>query len=157
MRSRAASTRRRGTTVLECAFVLPIALIIILALIIGGMGVFRYQEVATLAREGARWAAVHGSQYEKERRQAGDMTSRAATPDDVLQQAILPRATALDPARLTCTVVWPDGDKWPQHVISDTGQARSNRVKVTVTYQWVPEAIFGGVALQSTSEVLMCY
>jgi len=28
---------------------------------IGGMGIFRYQELATLAREGARYAVVHGT------------------------------------------------------------------------------------------------
>jgi hypothetical protein len=55
--------RRKGATVVESAVVYPVTFFIILALIIGGLGIYRYQEVAYLAREGARYAAVHGFNY----------------------------------------------------------------------------------------------
>ncbi len=43
------------------------------------MGIYRYQQVASLAREGARYASVHGSQY------AADTGNAAATASDDLQ------------------------------------------------------------------------
>src|SRR5437868_1684036 len=58
--------RRPGATPVDCAVVAPITFLMILGLVLGAMGVFRYQEVATLAREGARWASVHGGQYTQE-------------------------------------------------------------------------------------------
>ena len=54
---------RRGTTSIEFAITCPIVFFLVFAIIVGGMGVFRYQEVAAMAREGARWACVHGGEY----------------------------------------------------------------------------------------------
>ena len=48
-------SRRRGTTTLEFAITCPIVFFLVFAIIVGGLGVFRYQEVAALAREGARY------------------------------------------------------------------------------------------------------
>jgi hypothetical protein len=53
---------RAAVTAVECAIVLPVTFFLLFALVVGGMGVFRYQEVATLAREGARYASTHGHQ-----------------------------------------------------------------------------------------------
>ena len=55
--------RRSATTIVECALVFPALMIFLFGLIIGGLGVFRYQEVASLAREGARYASVRGTDY----------------------------------------------------------------------------------------------
>ena len=55
--------RRRGATMVECAVVLPITFFLVFAIIVGGLGVFRYQQAATMARDGARYVCVHGSQY----------------------------------------------------------------------------------------------
>jgi len=57
--------RRLGATILECAIVYPITFFLIFGLLVGGMGIFRYQEVAHLARECARFAATHGGLYAK--------------------------------------------------------------------------------------------
>ena len=54
---------RRGVTLVECAIIYPLTLLLVLAIIIGGLGMFRYQEVASLAREGARYASVRGAKY----------------------------------------------------------------------------------------------
>ena len=53
--------RRRGAVAVENALVLGVMFSLILGVIVLGMGVFRYQEMAYLAREGARWASVHGT------------------------------------------------------------------------------------------------
>src|SRR5689334_21523040 len=90
-----ATTARRGTTTIEFAFTCPIAFFLIFAIIVGGLGVFRYQQVAAAAREGARYASVHGGWYQE------DTGKPAATPSDVYTNAILPAANALDPSHLT--------------------------------------------------------
>jgi Flp pilus assembly protein TadG len=133
------SRRRRGAVILECAIVYPITFLLILGLIIGGMGVFRYQEVAFLAREGSRYASVHGGQY------AADLGKTAATAKDVYDQAILPKVVALDVSQLTYTVTWsPDNEP-------------GSTVSVKVSYKWVPEAFLPTLNLSSTSTTVMAY
>jgi Flp pilus assembly protein TadG len=142
--------RRRGASLVEFALVGPLTLLIILGLLVAGMGIFRYQQVASLAREGARWASVHGGQY------AHEHATAAATSDSVRKEAILPRAVALDHGQLTCTVTW-NGGNWPNHAVSDNGRAKSDTVSVTVTYRWLPEWRFGGITLTSTSVMPIHY
>jgi hypothetical protein len=60
------SRRRRGAAALEFAVVAPLALFLVFAQIVGSLGVSRYQEVAHLAREGARYASTHGGMYQRE-------------------------------------------------------------------------------------------
>src|SRR5213083_2437607 len=93
--------RRRGAVSVEAALVFPIALFLLLGLVVGGMGIFRYQQVAWLAREGARYASVRGSDYKKEVSGA-----TAATAQDVRDKVILPNATVLDPSSLSTSVSW---------------------------------------------------
>ncbi len=54
---------RNGATAVEFALVGGLVFFLIFGLFVGAMGIFRYQEVAHLAREGARYAATHGGQY----------------------------------------------------------------------------------------------
>src|SRR5437868_11004523 len=89
------TTACRGTTTIEFAITCPIAFFVIFAIIVGGLGIFRYQQVASAAREGARWASVHGGQYAQETKKA------AATPSDMYTSASLPAANALDTSHLT--------------------------------------------------------
>jgi Flp pilus assembly protein TadG len=131
--------RRRGTHVVECAVVFPALFLLLLGLLIGGLGVFRYQEVASLAREGARYASVRGYKYQQ-------VTGRAAaTATDVYSNAIAPRAVILDPANLSYNVAWNPDNK------------QGSTVTVQVSYQWVPEAYLGGITLSSTSTMPMSY
>src|SRR5262249_60834720 len=50
---RVSSPKRRGVVTVEAALVFPIVILLLLGLIVGAMGIFRYQQVAWLAREGA--------------------------------------------------------------------------------------------------------
>src|SRR5437763_529552 len=77
----------RGAVMVEAAIVLPTLFIILIGMITIGMGIFRYQQVAALAREGARYAAVHGAQYEKDAQDAGDNTKHAADYTDIYNNA----------------------------------------------------------------------
>jgi hypothetical protein len=142
------STRqaRRAATVVECALILPLTFFLLLTLLVGGMGVFRYQEVATLAREASRYASTHGYQWRK------DSGLPIGTSDDwktdIYTNAIVPNLVAINPSLLTYQVSWPDvinqpgkPDNWP-----------GSQVTITINYQWVPEwGPFSPVTLTSTS------
>jgi len=147
----AAYDRRRGTTTVEFAITCPIVFFLVFAIIVGGLGVFRYQEVAAVAREGARWASVHGGQYAEEKDQP------AATAADIYTNAMAPGAVGLDPSQLSYTVSWNQSNM-PLHVIDDVENPIGNTVTVTVTYQWMPEMYLAGpITLTSTSTAQMMY
>ena len=143
---------RPAATMVEFAVVASATFLILLALLIGGLGVFRYQQVARLARDASRWASVHGTQY------AAETKNTAATPTDVYNQVIVPNATELDLSQLSYSVTWNSSNS-PYHTATVNGQQAkvANTVTVTITYQWIPEAILSGVTLSSTSVSVMSY
>src|SRR5690348_1331412 len=115
----------------ESAFVLPLLFFLMLAIVVGGYGVFRYQQISMLAREGARYASVHGGQYQLE------TGNPAATAQDVYNNAIVPLATSLDLSQLSATVAW-NSSNMPYSVNTDYDAPISNTVTVTVSYNWFP-------------------
>jgi Flp pilus assembly protein TadG len=142
---------RRGFAATESVVVLPSLIFLILATVVGGYGIFRYQQIAMLAREGARYASVHGGQYQQETGNA------AATPTDVYNNAILPYATSLDLTQLTYSVTW-NTSNMPYTVSNDYENPTSNTVTVTVRYNWFPEVyLVGPITLSSTSTMPMSY
>ncbi len=125
----------------ETAIVLPVVMMLILGTFSTAMGVYYYQLVATLAREGARYASVHGTQY------AADTGNSAATSADIYNNAILPMAVGLNLTPSDVTVAW-----------NTTNSPYNNSVSVTVTYQWTPDLyITGPLNLTSTSVMPMSY
>jgi Flp pilus assembly protein TadG len=154
MRPPRASDRRRGSSLVETAVVLPVALMLIIGTCVIGLGIYRYQQVASLAREGARYASVHGTQYQSDTRNA------AATSTTIYDNAILPMAVGLDPTHLTHSVTWNTSNSPTRANPSSTppGQPIYNSVSVRVTYQWTPEMyIAGPINLTSTSVMPMSY
>jgi Flp pilus assembly protein TadG len=142
---------RRGAVLVESAFVFPVAIFLILALVIGGMGIFRYQEAAAVAREAARYASVHGTAYQ------ADKGKPAATAQDIYNNAILPRLVTLDPGKLSYSVTWNQTNS-PSSVTTNYSQPTGNTVSVTITYQWLPELfLIGPITLSSTSTLPMSY
>ncbi len=171
MRLRSSTLARPAATLLEHAIVLPLTFVLLLMMVVGSMGVFRYQETASLARSAARYASTHGAQF---RRDAGLSTGAAGSngesadgmhwykadplansggtdaswTQDIYDQAVRPNRVALDPAFMTVKVGWPavinqsdKPDNWP-----------NSKVSVTITYQWTPEFFFTGpITLTSTS------
>jgi Flp pilus assembly protein TadG len=144
--------RERAAVAVEMALVLPVVFLLLLGLVVGGMGVFRYQEVAALAREGARYASVRGTEYAR-----NVPGATAATEADVYANAVKPNAVAFDLSRLSCKVSW-DKTNSPATVISNNQGPVGNAVSVTVTYRWFPEwGLLGPITLSSTSTVPMSY
>lgn len=143
--------RRPGAAVVELAIIYSVLFLLLFGLILGAIAIFRYQQVAQVAREGSRWASVHGYTWAVENKQP------FTTPQDVYEKAVRPRATNMDPARTTCEVAWDTSQK-PYHtiIVKNTVVPVTNNVIVTVKYQWdwYP---FGPVTLRSTSVVSMQY
>ncbi|MBA4191226.1 MAG: hypothetical protein C0467_24865 [Planctomycetaceae bacterium] len=138
---------RRGISLVEFALVSSLTMLIMLGLLVGCVGIFRYQQVAALARETARYASVHGSDY------AQGHTS--VTDADIYQTALVPKATLLDLSRTRFIITW--SPKYPVTRADSDGTIRLNTVTVTVEYDWKPEYFFSSVTLKSTSVAAMCY
>jgi Flp pilus assembly protein TadG len=140
--------RRKGAVLVENAIVLLILIMFIFGILVGGLGVFRYQQVVTMAREGARYACVRGTE-----------SGVTITDTDVYNNAILPMAVGLDTTKITYTVVWPNGKgaTYTDPNSNPPGQPRSASVEVTVNYDWIPEAFFGGATFSSKSVMPMQY
>ena len=150
---RRAPQRRSGATVVECAFIYPVLFLLVLGLLVGAVGIFRYSELASLTREAARYASVHGGQY------AQEMKVTAPTPADIYNSAVLPMATSFDTSQLNYSITYNTSNS-PYYTILDSSNnviPIQNTVTVTLTYQWIPEGFLGGVTLSSTSVMPMTY
>ena len=150
---RRAPQRRSGATVVEAAFVYPVLFLLVLGLLVGAGGIFRYSQLASLAREGARYASVHGTQY------ADEMGVAAPTPDQIFNNVIAPMAVSFDTTQMGYSITY-NTTNWPYQTTLDSNNnvvPIQNTVTVTLTYQWVPEAFLGGITLSSTSVMPMSY
>jgi hypothetical protein len=152
MHSSSVRRGRSGTTLVESGLALSFTFSLLIGLVVLGMGVFRYQQTAAVAREAARWASVRGGLYAQETGQP------AATQDSVKNQVIPRYASGLDPNHITVfTVTWDDASRMPVYYDYTRQVWRSNAVHVTISYEWIPEAYLAGITLTSTSEMPMSY
>jgi hypothetical protein len=125
---------RRGAVVVEMAIVGPLAFLMLIGLVVCCLGIFRYNQVAALAHEGARWASVRGRNFEKINHRS------PITVDEIRTNVIVPRAKGIDLNRVKCEMTVDKG---------------RGVVSVTVSYQWLPEAYFGSVTLSNTATMLV--
>ena len=143
--------RRHGTVLVESAMIYPVLFLLVMGIILLGIGVFSYQQVAHIAREASRWASVHGAKY------AQETGNPAATPADVYNSAIVPQAAGMGVGSLGYSVSWDTSDAQTRTVIvNNTVQTVSNNVSVTVTYTW-NTGLFGSIPVSSTSVTPMNY
>jgi Flp pilus assembly protein TadG len=165
--------RRHGAAVIECAIVYPVTFLFIFGLMVGGMGIFRYQEVAHLARECARFASTHGGQYAKENAAAITAGTSPTVDEAYLKGLVKNNSVSLDTTKLTIqvninttggTYDWDDtsdtNNRWPSsNTIQNNAKVTlQNTVSVTVKYQWMPEILLPGpIILQSTAVMPMSY
>jgi hypothetical protein len=172
--------RRRGATAVEAAVVFNVVFLLFLGLLVGGMGVFRFQEVAWLARDAARFASTHGGQYAVERSAAiaaGNPNYPNADKAYITNTFINGQAASMDSTQLTTTVTittwqgtydWDDltdtFSRWPTSLNPNTsptnpnGSFYQNTVTVTVSYNLIPEWGWAGpITLTSKSVMPMSY
>jgi Flp pilus assembly protein TadG len=150
--------RRKGATIVEFAIIGPLVFLLLIGFAVLGMGVFRYQEVAYLARQGARYASIHGAQYHIDNRLPPG--NQASWTSEIRNQGVLPCVVGLEASRLTVTAEWSTGDNRANAGNSATGFRTTikNAVTVTVSYSWLPEAyVAGPITLTSSSTVPMSY
>lgn len=119
---------RPGATALESAFVLPVVLLMLFALLDLGLAAVRYNALAEAARAVAREAIIHGSLAPDSVTEwgPGAYSGAASSDNDMARpaQSILPTMRLEDVA---ISVTWPDGDNSPR-----------DRVRVLMAYQHVP-------------------
>src|SRR5881394_1831306 len=97
--------RRDGVTLVEFGAVVSVTMVIIFILIVGGLGVFRYQEVAHLAREASRYASTHGGDYQLDGNPDATGVPAVASNADVLAY-LAGKTVALDSTKLTVNTSW---------------------------------------------------
>jgi Flp pilus assembly protein TadG len=166
--------RRSGASAIEFAIAVPVMFFLLLATAIGGMGVFRYQEVASMAREAARFASTHAGNYAQENNQAIlKGTLPAATKSYIVNNVVRPQAVSMDWSQVTVainfnsssgTFDWDNtagnGNRWPYSpkIVNGTTYSETNTVSVTVTYKWFPEGyLTGPITLSATSVMPVSY
>jgi Flp pilus assembly protein TadG len=138
MRIHRHTPRRSGAAAVEAAIVLPVALLLIYGIMSGAVMVLVTDEVATVSREGARWASVRGYTYSR-------TTNRPAATAADIQNFCLAQGVTLDPSKMTVNVYWT------------TSNMMGNYVTVEVHYQWEGLAIFSGQEFVSRSTMLVSY
>jgi Flp pilus assembly protein TadG len=111
----------RGQGLVEFALALPILLLIVTGLMDAARMVWQENTLAYAAREGTRYAIVHGSGSDD-----------PATPEDPSGVADRVRAAAIGVRDITVTVAWPDTSG------GSPCYDRGCRVSVDATAQFVP-------------------
>jgi Flp pilus assembly protein TadG len=129
-------TRRRGMSAVEGALVYPVAILLLMGTIIVGLGIFRFQQLQFLAREGARYASVHGPTY------ASESGQPMASTSSVLSQV---EGLSVGLSGLNCTAVTYSGTSIPC------------TVSVTLTYTWTPGNLFSSMTWTVTSTTAATY
>lgn len=159
---------RRGATTVEFAVVASAVVLLVVGLIVGGLGVFRYQEMAHLAREGSRYAATHGGDYLRDGR-ASQTGVPSVTSSKELEDYLRTKAVGLDPSQLKVEIKWSAPasvvpSNMPTYLDTNPnlippGQVTiRNYVTVTVSYVWQAEAfLMPPITLTSTSTMPMAY
>ena len=145
--------KRRGAHLVELAIAMPVLSLLVIGFLVMGAGVSRYQQLAAAAREAARWASVHGKQYQR------DTGHSAATASDVYNQIIAPRLVGFDSSAVSYAVTWNTSNEPFHGTINSNGNVIGvrNIVTVQVSYQWTPEGFFAPATLTSTSAMPMSY
>jgi Flp pilus assembly protein TadG len=153
---------RKGAVMVETAIVVPVMLFLLLAIIIGGLGVFHYQQTAMLACGAARYASVRGGQWETATGQ------KSPTQTQILDNAVLPQAVGMNSKNITISVQLIDGvtgkaKAWNSsnkgaYSLTATNEPVSNHVRVTLTYAWNPGVMWTGtLTLSSVCEMPMSF
>lgn len=150
MRRRVASVSRGegGQSLVEFSFAAVIFIIIVIAMVDVGRGVWNYNTLSAATREGTRYAIVHG---ELSSDPSGPGGSHYTPPDydEKIAERVAAHASGLSPDRLNVTAEWIDGSN-----------TMGDRVRVTSTYEYTPvfTGLFGGgITLRSSSTMRISY
>lgn len=134
--------QKSGQSAVEFALVLPVLVVVILGIFDFARAVWHYNTLAEAAREGTRFAMVHGADSP---RPVGP-----AANDPQVRDVVQRFAFALDTSQLTVLSTWPNGTNRP-----------GDPVRVEVRYTYIPLTGLivggGGISLISISEASIVY
>jgi hypothetical protein len=130
------SRRPRGLSAVEAAAVYPIATTLLMGTILVALGIFRYHQVQSLAREGARYASVNGPAYAAATGNAQASTTSVLSHLDTM---------AVGLSGLSCTSV------------SYSATTLPCTVSVTLSYTWKPGGFFSSMTWTPTSTMPVTY
>ncbi len=159
---------RRGASLVEFAIIASTTFFLIFGLLVGALGIFRYQEVSHLAREGARYASTHGGRYSEDGMPTTTGVPAVNSSSDLLSY-LQGQTALLDSSKLNVDVSWTAPStvtpkNYPTYMDTNPnlippGQVvDQNYVIVTVSYQWFPELyLVGPFTLSSKSQMAMSY
>jgi Flp pilus assembly protein TadG len=140
---RGGSQRSRGQALVEAALALPIFIFLLIGLIEGGRYVFYSHTLNNAAREGARYAIIHG-----ENAIDGDPTG---PPDDPtaadVKQAIRDAAVGFGD---------PDGIVILDPVYAPDNNRRGSTVTVDIAYTYTPIVpVFGSITVEAEATLVI--
>jgi Flp pilus assembly protein TadG len=130
----------RGDGLVEFALCAAVFFVTVFGILEFGLAIWQYNVVATLAKEGARWAAVRGS----------TSGGNAVSTNGPVQTYVQGRALGLAP---TVDATWPDG-------IGDGKPANypGKKVQVVVTKNFTPPSRLiphPNLVLRSTAQLII--
>jgi Flp pilus assembly protein TadG len=141
---RGGHNHRRGSSLPETAIIMAVLLSMMIGIVDFGRAMYTYAFVAQLARQGARWATVRGSQCT-----LLDHCNAQTSDVQTYVRSLSVGATTANGITATAT--------WPSCPPGSSGNAPGCVVKVTVNYTfkfllpWFPAAL----PLSSTSEMVV--
>jgi Flp pilus assembly protein TadG len=138
MKLRKSTTRRSGAAVVEAAVVLPVILLLLIGIMSGAIMIYTADEVSNVSRDGARWASVRGTDYQRN-------TGRPAATAADIQAYVMQQPVMLDPSQMTVTVTWQGNNRPGQNVT------------VAVSYNFPGLGIFGAQTFNSSSTEMVTY
>lgn len=127
--------RQRGSIIVEFALMLPLFLTLVLGVIEGSRVIWMYNTMSHAAREGARYAVVHGA----------DSPSPASSSD--IEQVVRDRAVGVE---VEVTTAWENPNKEPGSMVE---------VQVRSEFRSVLPMLLGvtTIPLASTSRMVIDY
>jgi Flp pilus assembly protein TadG len=136
-----------GQSLIEAAFSMMVLLMTVLGIMDMAMALYSYDFVADAAREGARYAIVHGSAC----------TGCVATSSSIQTYVQNMGLVGIKPSDLTVTATWPDTGSLCTPSLNPCNN-QGNNVKVTVNYVFhlgIPLVPSSTLNLSSTSESII--
>ena len=169
-------SRRRGQALVEFALVVPLLFLLFLGIVETGRLVFYLHTLNNAAREGARYAIVHGENA-LDRCPSGPLapssTLTACDPSgDRVRAAITSAATSLDPSGLSFGYQPADGGSFPLYwdpgddctsatlpgCSTSAYNARGNNVTVRLQYSYLPIMLldaFGSITINAETTLVI--
>ena len=147
---------QRGSTLVETAIVMSVLLAIVFGVIDFGRALYTYDFVGTIAREGARWAIVRGSECSNNVPGLNDCNATAAQVQSYVQSLSEGATVASKIAVNTSTsFMWP-GTGCPSGSASNNSPGCNVVVQVTYPFSFMlPFLPKSTINMTSTSEMVI--